>query len=131
LYVFADPTNHRDPTGHGIFNYIIGLAPAEGVIAVIGRRAAVAAYNGQIRYETLEDWLEGVQWSQQLNEVWIQTVINGRQVVLLASNLAQANLYNPASLYNGGFTYFGVELGELLQAGYVLKGGSLSPPPLP
>jgi hypothetical protein len=77
---------------------------------------------------TLVNFLAGRQWSPELNQLWLQATIAGRQVVFLASDpRVTQNVWN-GGRYNGGYTVFWVESQTLLSAGYTIRGPWMMPP---
>ncbi len=91
---------------------------------VIGRQPDVAdfiAANGTDGYNFLN--LPDGEWSPEINAQWVQQGIDDGANFQIASDLNSANTFNGGQ-FNDGFTVFGVELGQLFNAGYSLPLGS-------
>ena len=129
VYTAADAVNHRDPSGHGIIDVAVRYPLLTSVVAVIGKDADVEAYQCSASCNTLWNFLAGAKWGEGANQIWLQTIINGRQVVFLASDpTSPLNIFGKNPAYNQGYSYFWVELQVLLGAGYVQSGPYLFPP---
>lgn len=99
---------------------------------VIGRQPDVANFietNGADGYNFLN--LPDEERGPEVNAQWVQQGIDEGANFQMASDLNGANTFNGGP-YNGGFTVFGVELGQLFNAGYSLPLGSdVLIPPVP
>jgi hypothetical protein len=62
-----------------------------------------------------------------MNNEWVAGAIAKRQRVYLASNPEGTNLFDGGP-HNGGYTVFGVEYYQFLDAGYSVDGHYMNPP---
>lgn len=67
-------------------------------------------------------------WSPEANAMWIDSIIEQRGVVYLASNAVEANFKGSNLLLNEGRSIFALEVEQLMRAGYTPVGDFLVPP---
>jgi RHS repeat-associated protein len=104
-----------------------GVGAYEAAIPVIGRLPDTAAFANSPGYEVFNPTV----WSAEANAAWIQSNIAAGNPFYLASPITEANVFN-GGVFNEGFTLFGVELSQILNAGYTWPGsGNLLVPPGP
>jgi RHS repeat-associated protein len=100
-------------------------SPEDGV-PVLGRR-----WDTEVAAEWPGHALVPQPWGMHANEVWIDSIIEQRGVVYLATTPTLPNLRGANPHLNNGWSVFKLELDWLLAAGYQQVGDYMMPPPLP
>jgi RHS repeat-associated protein len=111
-------------TSPGLTSLAQSLATA---VPAIGRNDDLRSLADNPVYNTLQGWLQGQNWSMDLNQQWANSIIQSGQSISLQPLLTSANTFNGGP-YNNGYTVFGVELGWFFNAGYTVSGSYLVPP---
>jgi RHS repeat-associated protein len=101
----------------------VDAAQGAKAFVVIGKQVDTAVAKDWAGHVVLD--LPRSEWSIVKNDAWVQSAIDARQSVYLASPTTEANLLNAVS---GRSTVFGRELQQFLDAGYQRVGDYLHPP---
>jgi RHS repeat-associated protein len=99
---------------------IADTALAVESIPAIGRLPDTVALASEEGLEIINS----VGWSEEVNAAWIQNAIQEGKPFFLASPITEDNLLSAG----GGFTMFGQEVSQILNAGYRWVGDYLIPP---
>ena len=98
----------------------VELLGPEEYLVVLGRLSDTRQFKGQDGFSVLADEAD---WSPELNEAFIEQVIEEGRSVNLASPIEGNRIAD-----NGAPTIFSMEFDQLLAAGYHPAGDSLLPP---